>query len=69
MTDTVSNKDLYEAIESLEKKMVHRVELIETNVLKHDRWINQITGKVTVIMVFIGIGINWAWDMLLNRKQ
>lgn len=68
MANGVTNKDLYDAIGQLENKVVHRMELIESDVKKHDAWINQITGKFAILMVFIGLIINWGWDAIINRK-
>lgn len=65
---TVTNKDLYEAIERLEGKLMNRIEKLETNVDANTDWRNQLTGKITIIMIVVGIGINWAWDYFFNTK-
>lgn len=64
----ITNKDLYEAINSLRGEVVHRFEIVEAKVDKHDAWINQITGKMTVLMVFIGAAINFLWDSVFNKR-
>lgn len=68
MSKAVSNKDLYDAINSLRGEITHRFEIVELKVDGHDAWINQITGKMTVLMIFIGAGVNFLWDSLFNKK-
>lgn len=78
MSNSVSNKDLYKAIEGLEKKILHYIEKNEDECLKrHDSllemvkqntdWRNQATGKLTVLFVFIGLVVNWFWDLLYKK--
>jgi len=65
---SVSNQQLYDAIERLESKIVHRIELLETEVRDTTNWRNQLTGKLTVVFAVIGLGINFLWDTIFNRK-
>ena len=64
---TVTNKDLYEAIEKLESKIAHRLEKVEECVAGNTAWRNQLTGKLAVMMGAVGLGINIIWDTLFNR--
>lgn len=67
MPNSVTNKDLYEAIERLEGKLVKRIERLEACVDDNTAWRNQLTGKMTVLMIFIGAGINWLWDSVFKK--
>ena len=64
---TVTNKDLYEAIEKLESKIAHRLEKVEECVADNTAWRNQLTGKLAVMMGVVGLSINIVWDKLFNR--
>jgi hypothetical protein len=64
----VSNKDIYEAINDLRKEMTCRVDSVESEVKAIDNWRNRVVGQFSVIMVFIGIGINYIFDMFTTKK-
>lgn len=66
--ETVTLRDVYEAINKLEDRMAHRIEKIETDVDQNTTFRNQLIGKMTVIFAIIGVGVNWAWDIFVNRK-
>jgi hypothetical protein len=64
----VTNKDLYDAIHDLRKEISDRIDKIECKVDENTNWRNQITGKITVLMVVIGAGVNWFWDKIFNKS-
>jgi len=64
----VTLKDVYEAINALENRVMHRVEKIEENVEENTTFRNQLIGKMTALFVILGIGINALWDLFINRK-
>lgn len=63
----ITNRDLYDAIERLESKLSHRIERVEQCVDSNTDWRNQLTGKLTVIMIVVGAAINFLWDQIFNR--
>jgi len=69
MTQSISNKELYDAISSLRGEVIHRFEIVEEKVASHDAWINQITGKMTILMIFVGAGVNFLMDKVFGNKQ
>lgn len=68
MSDGVSNKDIYDAINDLRKEIMHRVEVIEAEVHETTNWRNKVIGQITVIFAVIGIVANWGWDLLTHHK-
>ena len=65
--DTVTNRDLYDIINDLRKEMACRIDKIEIEVRETTNWKNQLTGKITVLVAVIGIGVNILWDYLFNK--
>lgn len=66
MANGVTNKDLYDAIDRLGNKFDQKILRLEVKVDANTTWRNQITGKLTVLFVVIGFGINWAWDIFMQ---
>ena len=66
--DKVTLRDVYDAVNSLEAKMTHRVEKLEVCVDDNTNFRNQLIGKMTVIFAVIGISVNWLWDIFVNKK-
>lgn len=63
----ITNKDLYEAINELRKEISHRLEKVEEKVEDNTAWRNQLTGKIAVLFIIIGAGINLAMDWLREK--
>lgn len=63
----VTNTQLFEKLENLEAKIETRVLRIEEKVEDNTNWRNKITGQFTVLMIFIGLGINWIWDKVTGQ--
>lgn len=68
----VTIKDVYELVDSkidtLEKRVMHRVEEIEEDVKTNTTFRNQLIGKMTVVFIAIGFVVNWLWDYFINNK-
>ena len=63
---TITNRELYEAIEKLEDKIGHRLEKMEMCVDENTNWRNRVMGQLTIMMIIIGTAINWAWSQLFK---
>ncbi len=68
MTNHVTNKHLYDAINSLERKILRRLRTDERKIDKNTDFRNQLTGKIIVLMGVVGVGINILWDSIINRR-
>ncbi len=62
-----TNTDIYNAINDFRKEMRAEHDKLETKVDANTSFRNQLTGKLTVIMVIIGLTINFLWDMVAKR--
>ena len=67
MAKNITLKDVYDVVQRLEDKMDGRFEKIEEEVATNTNFRNQLIGKITVVVVFIGLGINMAWDYIFNK--
>ena len=67
MTNNVSNRELYDAINDLRKEVTGKVERIEIKVVEIDNWRNKVIGQFSVLMIFIGAGINYIWDSIFRK--
>jgi hypothetical protein len=64
---SVTNKDIYEAVNNLERKLLHRIERIENEVKDNTNWRNKITGQITLIVMAVGFAVNFIWDFIIRR--
>lgn len=64
----ITNQDIYNAINDLRQEVNHNLERLEDDVKENTNFRNQLIGKITVMMALIGIGVNWLWDLFVNRK-
>lgn len=64
----ITNKDLYQAINDLRQELGHNIETLQLKVDENTNWRNQVTGKLTVLMIVVGTAINWMWDRLFYGK-
>ena len=69
---TITNDKLYKAINDTRIEIVSqlekRIEPIEKDIKEINSWRNRIVGQFSVIMVFVGAGINWLFDQVLPKK-
>lgn len=63
----VTNKDIFDAINSLRLEMKKDVGDLRKEVDINTHWRDKITGKLTVLFVAIGIGINFAMDWVRDK--
>jgi len=64
---SITNRDLYDAINGLRIEIGERIEKVEEKVDENTNWRNKIVGQFTIMMVFIGTAINAFWDYLFNK--
>lgn len=69
MSNVVTNKEIYEAIDSLRQELGHRMDKIESEVDCNTNWRNRITGQFAVMMIFIGLTINFIWDSFVEKFE
>jgi hypothetical protein len=65
--ESVTNRDLYNAINDLRKEVCERVEKIEVKTVEIDNWRNRVVGQFSVIMIIVGAGINYLWDNIFKK--
>ena len=65
--DSVTLRDIYNAIGELRKELSGRIEKVEDDVVDINNWRNKLIGQFSVIMVLIGIGINYLWDFFVRK--
>ena len=64
MTDSVSNKQLYEAIMEVHKKID---EIVEKRISPLEMWKSELMGKLAVIGLILTFGINIAFDWIKEK--
>ena len=64
---TISNKDIFDAINSLRIEMKQDIKDLRVEVDGNTNWRNQITGKLTVLFISIGIGVNFLMDWARDK--
>jgi len=65
--ENVSLKDVYDAVNGLREEMTTKIEKIEKEVDKNTTWRNRMTGQITVIVIIVGIIINWLSDTIMGK--
>ena len=63
----VTNKHIFDAINSLRLEMKKDVGDLREEVDSNTNWRNQITGKLTVLFIGIGVGVNFAMDWIRDK--
>lgn len=62
--DDVSLRDIYDAVNGLEAKMVKRFENVEEDVDGLKAFQNRTLGILGVFTAVFSLAINWVWDKL-----
>jgi hypothetical protein len=68
MSRAITNQDLYNALNDFRKEVREMLNPIDAQVKANTRWIDRATGQFTIIMIFVGAGINYLFDMLFPKK-
>ncbi len=63
----ITNQHIFDAINTLRLEMKQDVKDLRKEVDSNTNWRNQITGKLTVLFVAIGVGVNFAMDWIREK--
>lgn len=66
--DSVSLRDIYEAVERVEEKMTKRIEKVETDVNALQGFQNKTLGVVSVISLFASAVASFIWEKIAGGK-
>jgi hypothetical protein len=66
--DTVSLRDIYEAVERVEEKMTKRIEKVETDVNVLQGFQNRALGVVGVVSLFASAIASFIWEKIVGGK-
>jgi hypothetical protein len=68
----ITNDKLYEAINNTRREILstlkEEIDPIKKDVDELKGWRNRVVGQFSIIMVFIGAGVNWLFDQFLPKK-
>ena len=64
---TITNSDIFDAITRLRLELKDDIKDLRIEVDENTSWRNQITGKLTVLFIAIGIGVNFVIDWLRDH--
>lgn len=65
----ITNQHIFDAINDLRKEMKSDIKDLRTEVDGNTNWRNQITGKLTVFFVAIGVGVNFMMDWIRTKLE
>lgn len=65
--DGVSLRDIYDAVNSLERKMSDRFDKVESRVNNLETFKDKTLGMVSVFTVFISLAVNFVWEKIVGR--
>ena len=67
-----TNTDIYNAINDTRKEILAtlkaEVDPIKCDVKEMMNWRNRVVGQFSVIMIFVGAGINYLFDSVFPKK-
>ena len=63
----ITNQHIFDAINNLRMEVKQDMKDLRTEVDCNTNWRNQITGKLTVLFVAIGVGVNFAMDWIKEK--
>lgn len=63
----ITNKDLYEAIDKMRLELKADLKTLKVEVDANTGFRHQLTGKLTVLFIFIGVGVNFLMDWGRNK--
>ena len=66
--DTVSLRDIYDAIEKLEHRIGERFERIEGRVSIIEAFQNKALGVLTIVTAFISVAATYVWNKVTGDK-
>ena len=64
---SVTNKHIFDEITKLRLEVKDDMKVIRDDVDDNTNWRNQITGKLTVVFVIIGIIVNFTMDWFRDK--
>ena len=64
---SITNKDIYDAINDFRKEMKTDNAAQNIKIDANTDWRNQVMGKMTILFAVIGIGINLAYDWVKEK--
>ena len=65
----VTNQHIFDAINDLRRELKADMKDLRVEVDGNTNWRNQITGKLTILFVAIGVGVNFIFDWLKTRLE
>lgn len=65
-TERVSLRDIYEAVNNLEDKMIKRIEKIESNVDSIQSFQNRLLGMVSLLSLFGSALATFIWQKIIS---
>lgn len=66
--DSVSLRDIYEAVNSLEQKMTKSLDKIDERVNKLESFRDKTLGMVAILTSFISLAINFIWEKVVGKS-
>ena len=64
---TITNKNIFDEITKLRLEMKSDLKDLRDEVDNNTSWRNQVTGKLTILFLLVGIGVNFAMDWIRNK--
>jgi len=68
MSDRITSKDIYEAIERLDEKMDRRFGKLEGKVDGLESFRDKVYGIGAILVLFMGGLTTWVWDKIRGMK-
>lgn len=65
--DSVSLRDIYEAVERVEDKMIKRIERVECDVNALQAFQNKALGLLSVVSLFASAIASFIWDKISGK--
>jgi hypothetical protein len=66
--DSVSLRDIYEAVQRVEDKMTKRIEKVECDIDTLQGFQNRTIGIASVISTFVGVVVSYIWSRIIGEK-
>ena len=63
----ITNRDIYDAINDFRREVNESFEKRDVKIDANTSWRHQITGKLTILFIFIGAGINLLLDWIQRK--
>jgi hypothetical protein len=67
MSNTITNQHIFDELTRLRLEIKSDIKELRSDVDSNTGWRNQITGKLTIVFIFIGAGVNLMMDWVQER--